>query len=106
MDVEQTPLPASLAGWECRNNRLAWLALQADGFIDRALAARQTYGTASVAVVMGTSTSSIGASEEAYTRLDPAGNFPADLARSIVHTPHSLGDFVQHALGLTGPTGP
>ncbi|MEZ5440264.1 MAG: beta-ketoacyl-[acyl-carrier-protein] synthase family protein [Lysobacterales bacterium] len=103
MDVEQTPLPASLAGWECRNNRLAWLALQADGFVDRALAARQTYGAASVAVVMGTSTSSIGASEEAYTRLDPAGNFPADLARSIVHTPHSLGDFVQHALGLTGP---
>ena len=29
--------------------------------------------------------------------------FPADLARPIVHTPHSLGDFVQHATGLRGP---
>ena len=29
--------------------------------------------------------------------------FPADLQRPIVHTPHSLGDFVQHATGLRGP---
>jgi 3-oxoacyl-[acyl-carrier-protein] synthase-1 len=49
---------------------------------------------------MGTSTSSIGASEEAYTRLDPDGGYPADLRRPIIHTPHSLGDFVQHALQL------
>ena len=52
-----------------------------------------------VAVVVGTSTSSIGASEEAYRRLEPDGRYPADLRRPIIHTPHSLGDFVQHALG-------
>ena len=51
---------------------------------------------------MGTSTSSIGASEEAYTRLDADGRYPTDLRRPIIHTPHSIGDFVQHALGLTG----
>src|SRR5690606_23078607 len=29
--------------------------------------------------------------------------FPEDLQRPIVHTPHSLGDFLQHATGLRGP---
>ena len=28
--LEQSPLPSALAAWECRNNRLAWLALQQD----------------------------------------------------------------------------
>ncbi len=53
-------------------------------------------------MVVGTSTSSIGASEEAYARLDSQGQFPIELQRPVVHTPHSLGDFLQHALGLTG----
>lgn len=104
--VEEVQLPPQLAAWDCRNNRLAWLALQQDGLPDAIGAAAARYGAARVAVVMGTSTSSIGASEEAYTRLDrDAGGerFPDDLQRPIVHTPHSLGDFVQHATGLAGP---
>lgn len=100
--LEEQALPAQFAEWDCRNNRLAWRGLIADGFIDAAREARERYGADRVAVVVGTSTSSIGASEEAYTRLDPDGRYPADLRRPIVHTPHSLGDFVQHALALTG----
>ena len=53
-------------------------------------------------MVIGTSTASIGASEDAYRRLEPDGRYPPDLRRPIVHTPHSLGDFVQHALALRG----
>ena len=104
--IEDAPLPAQWAQWECRNNRLAWLALQQDGVlgaVDKVIAA---YGADRVAVVIGTSTASIGASEEAYTRLDGEGDsqrFPEDLDRAIVHTPHSLGDFVQQATGLRGP---
>src|SRR5678816_4923581 len=41
-------------------------------------------------------------SEDAYTRLEPDGRYPPDLRRPIVHTPHSLGDVVQHALALRG----
>ena len=52
--------------------------------------------------MVGTSTSSIGATEEAYRRLLPDGSYPEDLRRPIVHTPHSLGDFVRAALGLEG----
>jgi 3-oxoacyl-[acyl-carrier-protein] synthase-1 len=40
--------------------------------------------------------------EEAYRRLLPDGQYPEDLRRPIVHTPHSLGDFVREALGLEG----
>jgi 3-oxoacyl-[acyl-carrier-protein] synthase-1 len=101
--VEEVVLPDALAHWDCRNNRLAWLGLQQDGFRDAVEAAKQRYGADRIALVIGTSTSSIGASEEAYARLDGDGHFPADLARSNIHTPHSLGGFLQDALGLEGP---
>lgn len=105
--LEDAALPERFADWDCRNNRLAWMALQQDGLHDAVAALRERHGAARVAVVIGTSTSSIGASEEAYARLVPGAGgepaFPADLARPIVHTPHSLGDFVQAATGLRGP---
>ena len=100
--LESEALPASLARWECRNNRLAWLALQQDGMREAVAEARERLGATRVAIVVGTSTSSIGASEEAYARLED-GRFPADLQRPIVHTPHSLGDFLRQATGLRGP---
>jgi 3-oxoacyl-[acyl-carrier-protein] synthase-1 len=105
--LETEALPAAFAQWECRNNRLAWLALQQDGLLDAVTALRLKHGAERVALVLGTSTSSIGATEEAYARLqlDAHGQarFPADLMRPIVHTPHSLGDFVQQATRLRGP---
>ncbi|CAN7181539.1 MULTISPECIES: beta-ketoacyl-[acyl-carrier-protein] synthase family protein [unclassified Variovorax] len=101
--LESLRLPEDLAGWDCRNNRLAWLGLQADGFIEAVAAARERYGAARIALVLGTSTSSIGETELAYTQLDADGGFPADQRRPLVHTPHSLAMFVQQALGLEGP---
>jgi 3-oxoacyl-[acyl-carrier-protein] synthase-1 len=97
------PLPASLERWDCRNNRLAWLALQADGFCDAVAAARRRVGSSRVAVILGTSTSSIGATEDAYRLLDADGRFPVALRSTLVHTPHSLANFVQDALVLDGP---
>ena len=103
VDGLDTPLPEALAAWDCRNNRLAWLGLHADGFLSAALAARERYGVARVAVLMGTSTSSVGATEEAYRQLDSDGAFPPGMRRPRLHTLHSLGAFVQQALGLAGP---
>jgi len=100
--LEDEPLPAELAQWECRNNRLAWLALRQDGFIDAVRDARDRYGASRVAVLMGTSTSSIGATEEGYRRLDH-GRMPHDLHRPVLHTPHSLAGFVATAFDLEGP---
>jgi 3-oxoacyl-[acyl-carrier-protein] synthase-1 len=113
--LETMPLPAPWAQWDCRNNRLAWLALQQDRILDTVAALRERHGAGRVAIVLGTSTASIGATEEAYARLEDgdgsaAGEktaiariFPADLRRPNVHTPHSLGGFVQAATGLQGP---
>ena len=105
--LEDAALPARLAGWDCRNNRLAWLALQQDGLPGALAQLVARHGAERVALVVGTSTSSIGASEEGYARAeagtDGAPAFPPDLQRPIVHTPHSLGDFLQHATGLRGP---
>jgi 3-oxoacyl-[acyl-carrier-protein] synthase-1 len=100
--LEEEPLPAELAEWECRNNRLAWLALRQDGFVDAVRDARERYGASRVAVLLGTSTASIGATEEGYRRLDH-GRMPADLHRPVLHTPHSLAGFVAAAFDLEGP---
>ena len=102
--LESLSLPKPLAEWDCRNNRLAWLGLVADDFIDAAHAARERYGAARVALVLGTSTSSIGATEDAYRTLDDQGRFPAGNDNPQVHTPHSLTRFVQEALALEGPS--
>lgn len=100
--VEDAPLPPELTEWDCRNNRLAWMALQQDGFADAVRATRERYGAHRVAVLLGTSTASIGATEEGYRRLDN-GNMPADLHRPVLHTPHSLAGFVAAAFELEGP---
>jgi 3-oxoacyl-[acyl-carrier-protein] synthase-1 len=102
--IEATALPEPLATWECRNNRLAWLGLNQDGFIGAIRNARERYGADRIALVLGTSTASVGATEEAYRRLDADGRIPADLRRPEIHAPHSLTGFVAAALELNGPT--
>ncbi len=101
--VEDAALPEALARWDCRNHRLAWLGLRADGFMDAVAAARARHGASRIALVMGTSTSSIGETEDAYAALDADGRFPAAQRRPEVHTPHSLAMFVAEALALEGP---
>ncbi|MDP9899488.1 beta-ketoacyl-[acyl-carrier-protein] synthase family protein [Variovorax ginsengisoli] len=101
--LEALHLPEALARWDCRNNRLAWMGLQADGFMDAVARVRAAYGPTRVALILGTSTSSIGETELAYTQLDADGGFAEAQRRPDVHTPHSLALFVQEALGLEGP---
>jgi len=100
--LEEATLPNELAAWDCRNNRLAWLGLGADGFLDAARAAIARHGAARVALLVGTSTASIGATEQAYReRVD--GRIPPALAHPHLHTPHSLGLFLETVLGTRGP---
>jgi 3-oxoacyl-[acyl-carrier-protein] synthase-1 len=95
-------LPQALAHWECRNNRLALLGLQQDGLQEAVERVIECHGAHRVALILGTSTASIGASEEAYRRLED-GRFPEDLRRPAIHTPHSLTAFVAEATGIAGP---
>src|SRR3974390_1688233 len=59
------PLPRDLAAWECRNNRLALLALHQDGFFEAAQTVRARYGAHRVGVFIGTSTAGIHSTEQA-----------------------------------------
>ena len=100
--LEQAALPDAFADHDCRNNRLAWLGLGNDGFLDAALGAIGRHGAERVALVVGTSTASIGATEEAYRALED-GHLAPRFRKPLLHTPHSLGLFLEAALGTRGP---
>ena len=96
---------ADLSAYDCRNNRLAQLCLQQDGFGEAIEAARNKYGAARIGVFMGTSTSGILQTELAYRHLDAqTGALPPDFHYAETQNSYSLAGFVTHCLGLTGPS--
>ena len=102
--VDAVQLPAHLADFACRNNRLALLGLTQDGFAEAVRAAIATYGAQRVGVFLGTSTSGILQTELAYRRRDPVtGALPADFNYRTTHNTFSVADFTRHYFGLTGP---
>lgn len=102
--LDQVQLPADLRPWDCRNHRLAHLGLRADGFEASVAKVRAAVGPHRVGVVMGTSTSSIAASEQAYRERDAQGRVPPGTHGPELHSIHALGHFVGQALALTGPS--
>jgi 3-oxoacyl-[acyl-carrier-protein] synthase-1 len=95
-----------LAQFDCRNNRLALLGLQQDGFTSAALEARERYGPHRVAVILGSSTSGILETEHAYRHRDPAtGALPTSYLTShrYTHNMFSVAHFVRTYLELRGP---
>ncbi|TWG85975.1 3-oxoacyl-[acyl-carrier-protein] synthase-1 [Cupriavidus gilardii J11] len=102
-DVDAQRVPEQLAAFDCRNNRLAWLALQQDGFAGHVVAARERYGPRRIGVFLGTSTGGILETERAYRRRDATGALPADFDYARQHSPFALPAFVRACFGLTGP---
>ena len=103
-DAALAPVRADLAEFDCRNNRIAQLCLQQDGFEQSVRAAREKYGPARVGVFVGTSTSGILETELAYRRRDASGALPADFRYATTHNTYSVAWFVQSYFGLTGPS--
>lgn len=102
--LDGLPVTERLAEFDCRNNRLAQLALEQDGFAAAVAAARDKYGAARIAVVLGTSTSGILETEHAYQRRDPqTGRLPADFRFATTHNLYASTDFVRRYLSLEGP---
>lgn len=102
--VDDIRLPPELAGYDCRNNRLAEMALHQDGFAEAVAAARERYGAHRIGVFLGTSTSGILSAELAFRARDPqTGVLPAAFSFATTHSTGSLADFVRHRLGLEGP---
>ncbi|WKJ92570.1 beta-ketoacyl-ACP synthase [Methylomonas montana] len=101
-----SPLPEirpSLKAYDCRNARLALKALSQGGFraeVERAIA---RYGAARVGLILGTSTSGIYDSENAYARLRQDGVMPGDFHFLQVQTAQATAEFLRLELGLHGP---
>ncbi len=102
--VDDVQLPAHLADFDCRNNRLALLGLIQDGFAKAVHAAIAKYGAQRIGVFLGTSTSGILQTELAYRRRDATtGALPADFVYGTTHNTFSVADFTRHYFGLSGP---
>ena len=97
-------IPATLADFDCRNNRLALLALEQDGFMAAVGEAGRRFGPARVGVFIGTSTSGILSTELAYQQREPqSGRLPAHYRYETTHNLDATTEFVRRVLGLTGP---
>ena len=102
--LEEMRVSTRLAEFDCRNNRLAELALRQDGFAERVAQARKKYGAHRVAVILGTSTSGILDTEHAYRKRDPnTGALPPDFRFTTTHNLYASTDFVRRYLDLQGP---
>lgn len=102
--VERHALPEALSRYDCRNNRLADMALHTDGFAEAVAAARAHYGADRVGTVLGTSTSGILSGEEAYRARDPGtGRLPGSFDHEHTQDLFSLARYVRTALALRGP---
>jgi 3-oxoacyl-[acyl-carrier-protein] synthase-1 len=102
--VEEVRLPDRLSHLQSRNNQLAWLGLQQDGLVSELQSLVDRIGAHRIGVIMGTSTSSIGRTEQAYLQLDGDGRMHPDYRQPQVHNLHSAGAFVAAATGLKGPS--
>lgn len=102
--LDALSLPPELQAFDCRNNRLALLALELDGFGDAVRMATERVGAGRVGVFLGTSTSGILSSEQAYRHRDPVtGALPAELDYRHTQNTYSLADFVRRYFDLHGP---
>lgn len=102
--VDAVALPKNLSHFDCRNNRLALLGLNQDGFADAVRHAIAQYGSQRVGLFIGTSTAGILQTEQAYRRRDPdTGSLPDDFIYRTTHNTFSVADFTREYFGLTGP---
>jgi 3-oxoacyl-[acyl-carrier-protein] synthase-1 len=102
--VDEQRLPETLRKFDCRNNRLAELALQQDQFLEAVQLAAKRWGRRRVGVCIGTSTAGILQTELAYRLRDPvSGALPPGFEYGSTHNSFSVADYLRRRCGLEGP---
>lgn len=101
--IEDVVLPADLRRFDCRNNRLAELALNLDGFAAHVSAVLKRHGARRVGLVLGTSTSGVASGEEAFRHRDAEGRLPPSFDFRATQELAALSDYVCARLGVGGP---
>ena len=103
--LDDVRLPEAFTAFDCRNNRLAEMALGQDGFEDSVAAAVARYGARRVGLFLGTSTSGILQAELAYRARDATtGLLPAWFDYERTHNVGSLSTYLRQRLGIAGPS--
>ena len=103
-DAALLPVRGDLAHFNCRNNRLAQLSLEQDGFAETIKRAIEKYGANRIGVFLGTSTSGIFSTELAYREREKHnGALPPDFQYAGTQNNYSLAAFVSAYFGLRGP---
>jgi 3-oxoacyl-[acyl-carrier-protein] synthase-1 len=103
-DVDAQRLPPEFLRYECRNNRLAEIGLEQDGFAEAVEEAARRVGRARLGVFLGTSTAGILQTELAYRARDPVtGALPEAFDYAATHNTFSVADYVRRRLRLDGP---
>lgn len=98
-------LPEALTAFDCRNNRLAEMAIGQDGFAEAVAASLERYGARRIGLFLGTSTSGILQTELAYRARDAAtGMLPAHFDYERTHNIASLAGYLRERLGVAGPS--
>jgi 3-oxoacyl-[acyl-carrier-protein] synthase-1 len=102
--VDAIRLPEELSRFNCRNNRLAELALHNDGFLEAVRRATSRWNRKRIGVFMGTSTAGILQTELAYRQRDViTGALPPSFEYSATHNSFSVADYLRQRLHLEGP---
>ena len=100
--IDDIDLPAYLSPFHCRNNQLAELGLQQDGFLQSIDHLKRKYGKSRIGIFMGTSTSGIHETEKAYFEGVSKGHLPNWYQYQSTHNTYSLADYLCKRLDLTG----
>jgi 3-oxoacyl-[acyl-carrier-protein] synthase-1 len=101
--VDDIRIEPALGDFDCRNNRLARMALAADGFEARVQRLKARHGAHRIGVFLGTSTSGMLQTEIAYRHRDEMGALPGWFRYAGTHNGFSVVDFTRRVLGIEGP---
>lgn len=101
--VDDVALAPEYAAYDCRNNRLAELALASDGFAAAVRAAVERHGPERVGIFMATSTAGMRETEARYKHLGPDEILPADFTLDTTHRLSATTDYLRWRLGVEGP---
>ncbi len=103
-DVERVRLPPRLRAYTCRNNQIAELTVDQDGFGDAVARACARFGAERIGFYAGTSTGGIHATEQAYFQADTeTGALPDWFVYRTTHNLYSVAAYLRARLGLRGP---
>lgn len=102
--VDEERVPDLLRKFDCRNNRLAELGLNQDGFFAAVQRAAGRWGRQRLGVFLGTSTAGILQTELAYRERDRvSGALPDGFDYGTTHNSFSVADYVRRRCRLEGP---